>query len=67
MPSSAPACPTPFFLTRDHPTCFEATLQAGESLDVKMLSGIEAMRLKGAVGLLGGDAKKKSNLPDFLG
>ena len=25
------------------------------------------MRLKGAVGLLGGDAKKKSNLPDFLG
>jgi hypothetical protein len=54
-------------VTQELGSQIKATLEAGEELEVKMLSGVEAMRLKGSVGLLGGDEKKKSNVPDFLG
>jgi len=39
----------------------------GEEVWVRLLSGLEAMQKKGPLGLLGGDSKKKAELPDYLG
>jgi len=62
-PNSVPAV----LVSQEVGSKLKKQLKAGEQVEIALLAGLEAMQKKSKRDVLGGDQKKKTQLPDFLG